>query len=252
MAKRKKKIKIESGGGNWVTTFSDLMTLLLTFFVLLFSMSNVSGEKFSAFTTSIQGALVGEAGGGSILEGNGISHRDTGNGQDDAFEEHGTAANTNDIPLAVTQMYEEALKIIEEEGIGDQISVSSDQDGVYLDIQESILFDSGEATISEIGQETLDSLTGLLTLSDNDIIVEGFTDNVPIGTAGYDTNWELSADRAMGVVRYLAEQRGINPSRLSGRGYGEFQPVAPNDTPENRAKNRRVNIVLVYQPEEDE
>ena len=149
-------------------------------------------------------------------------------------------------------MYEEALKIIEKEGIGEQINVRSDQDGVYLDIQESILFDSGKATISNIGKETLASLGDLLVLSDNDIIVEGFTDDVPIGRANYTTNWELSADRAMGVVRFLAEQRQIDPSRLSGRGYGEFNPVAPNDTPQNRAKNRRVNIVLVYKPGEED
>lgn len=251
MARRKKKQKVDSGGGGWITTYGDLMSLLLTFFILLFSMSSVSDEKFSQASASLQGALVGVVGGGSILDENGISEKNTGSGNAQETDVSATA-NENSIPAQVTKMYEEAIKIIEAEGIGDQISVSSDQDGVYLDIQESILFDSGHATISDIGKDTLDSLIDLLTLSENDIIIEGFTDNIPISNASYGSNWELSADRAMGVVRYLAEMRGINSSRLSGRGYGEFNPVVANDTPANRAKNRRVNIVLVYSPEDED
>jgi len=246
MARRKRKNQEEDNSGGWLTTFSDLMSLLLTFFILLFSMSNVSEAKFSSASQSIQKALVGEAGGDSILEESGISNLDTGNGTGGSEDEA-----TNDIPQQVTRMYEEAMAIIEAEGIGDQISVSSDQDGVYLDIQESILFDSGQAQISVIGQKTLDSLTDLLKFSDNDIIVEGFTDNVPMKSVKYPSNWELSTGRAMSVVRYLVEENNIEPSRMSGRGYGEFNPVVPNDTDENRSKNRRVNIVLVYQPEGD-
>lgn len=249
MARRKRKKIDNGGGGGWITTFSDLMSLLLTFFILLFSMSSVSDEKFSAASHSLQGALIGEMSGGSILDNNGLSPKNTGSGNGD---EHNTAAsaNENSIPAEVTKMYEEALKVIEEEGIGDQITVSSDQDGIYLDIQESILFDPGRASISDIGKKTLESLVDLLVLTDNDIIVEGFTDDVPMNSVQYGSNWELSAGRAMGVVRFLAEDHGIHPSRLSGRGYGEFNPVAPNDTPQNRAKNRRVNIVIVYKPEE--
>lgn len=240
MARKRRKKQEEGGGGGWITTFSDLMSLLLTFFILLFSMSSISDEKFSSATSSIQGALVGEAGGDSVLDGSGITNED-GESID----------STSDIPLEVTQMYEEATKIIEEEGVSEEISVSSDQDGVYLDIQESILFGSGDANISAVGRETLNSLVELLHFSENDIIVEGFTDNVPIKSSRYPSNWELSTGRAMAVVRYLAEEKDIDPARLSGRGYGEFNPVAPNDTSENRAKNRRVNIVLVYQPEEE-
>jgi len=236
MARRKRNKKKKTGGDGWTTTFSDLMTLLLTFFVLLFSMSEISDEKFSSISTSIQGALIGEAGGESILEG---------------ADSNGAEA-TNDIPLEVSQMYGEAMTIIEEEGISEEVSVSSDQDGVYIDIQESILFDLGQSNISEVGRGTLDSLSELLLFNDNDIIIEGFTDDVPMNSARYPSNWELSAGRAMSVVRYLAEAQNIDPKRLSGRGYGEFNPVEPNDTPENRAANRRVNIVLVYQPEGDE
>jgi len=248
MARRKKDKKKDSGGANWMTTFSDLMTLLLTFFVLLFSMSEISDEKFSSVSSSIQSAFVGEAGGDSILDNTGIDSQEGNGGQGEA----GIDELSNEIPAEVTRMYEEAMRVIEEEGISEEISVSSDQDGVYLDIQESILFGSGQDDISEVGRETLASLSSLLELSDNDIIVEGFTDDVPMNSVKYPSNWELSAGRAMAVVRYLAEEQNVDPSRLSGRGYGEYNPVKENDTLENRAANRRVNIVLVYQPERGE
>lgn len=249
MARRTRKNKKEeesSGGGNWMTTFSDLMTLLLTFFVLLFSMSEISEEKFASASMSIQTALIGNKANDSILDGAGFNEED-GVGEE---EGDGLDDEVSSIPQEVQEMYEEALRIIEEEGITEEISVASDQDGVYLDIQESILFGSGDANVSRKGRETLDSLVSLLELAQNDIIVEGFTDNVPMNSEKYPSNWELSTGRAMAVVRHLVAD-GIEPSRLSGRGYGEYNPVVPNNNSENRAKNRRVNIVLVYKPEEE-
>ena len=115
MARRKrKKADNGGGGGGWITTFADLMSLLLTFFILLFSMSSVSDEKFSAASQSLQGALIGELSGGSILDDNGVSPKNTGSGNGD---DHNTSAsaNENSIPAEVTKMYEEALKVIEEE-----------------------------------------------------------------------------------------------------------------------------------------
>ena len=91
-----------------------------------------------------------------------------------------------------------------------------------------------------------------MTINDHDIVIEGYTDNLPMQSARYPNNWELSTARALSVVYYLINEKDIEPTRLSAKGYGEYRPIAPNDTPENRAKNRRVNIVLVYQPERDE
>ncbi len=243
------------GGAGWITTFSDLMSLLLTFFILLFSMATVDDEKFSAASQSMQEAFIGEGAGAGILDGGLINEEEsTGDAanQEEEEEEEIEIVPKSEIPIEVLEMYEEAIQLIEEAGLQDRVSLSIDKDGMYLDIQESILFQSSRAEITAGGEETIGSLVGILNLSENDIVVEGFTDNLPMVNSQYPTNWELSTARALSVVHYLIDEQGINPRRLSAKGYGEFSPVAPNDTAENRAKNRRVNIVLVYQPEGDE
>lgn len=247
MARRKKKQKEPETSGGWLNTFSDLMTLLLTFFVLLFSMSSVSSEKFSAVTQSLNSAF--SKGGGSILDGGAINPATVPDNEaaNDVLE---GADQPVPVPQEIIDMYEEAVQVIEEQGVESDVSVSYNQQGVYMDIQESILFDSGRADITESGEETLDVMADLLAVTDNEIVIEGYTDNVPSTTARFPSNWELSTARAVTVVRYLAEEQGIAPSRLSAKGYGEFSPSVPNDSPENRAKNRRVNIVIVYEPEE--
>lgn len=252
--KRKKKSQEDSGGASWVTTFSDLMSLLLTFFILLFSMSTVSEEKFSEASRSIQNAFVGEGSGAGVLDGGMIDEKDqaddgfddSNDGEDDLDEEF----ISNTIPQAIIQLEKEARALIKKEGIEDKVSVSSDQEGIYLDIQESILFESGEAEITNNGKETLDSLVSVIALSNNEVVVEGFTDDVPIRSTRFPSNWELSTGRALSVVHHLEENEGIRPERLSAKGYGEYSPIVPNDNAKNRAKNRRVNIVLVYKPEE--
>lgn len=242
------------GGAGWITTFSDLMSLLLTFFILLFSMATVDDEKFSAASQSMQEAFIGEGAGAGILDGGLINEEEsTGDAANQEEEEEEIEiVPKSEIPIEVLEMYEEAIQLIEEAGLQDRVSLSIDKDGMYLDIQESILFQSSRAEITAGGEETIGSLVGILNLSENDIVVEGFTDNLPMVNSQYPTNWELSTARALSVVHYLIDEQGINPRRLSAKGYGEFSPVAPNDTAENRAKNRRVNIVLVYQPEGDE
>ena len=116
--------------------------------------------------------------------------------------------------------------------------------GIVLEIEDRILFDSGRAEIREDARQLLAKVSGILKSVPNQIIVEGHTDNVPIKTARYPSNWELSVDRAVHVVRYFIETQHIAPERFIATGYGEYQPVAPNDTAAGRARNRRVNIVI--------
>src|SRR5690625_3630261 len=239
MARRKRKVKQAAGAPAWTTTFSDLMCLLLTFFILLFSMSQISVEKFSAASQSLQSALLNESG-DSILEGN-----NTPIEQPSPID-----SSSDDIPQEVHEMYRDVQHYIEEHQLESSLSLSRDEKGIYVDIQESILFDSGKATVKSDGEETLGLIAGLLNQFDNRVIVEGYTDDVPTTYSNYPTNWELSADRALSVLRYLSEEHDVAPTRLSAVGYGEYHPVVPNDTEENRARNRRVNIVLVHEPKE--
>ena len=239
--------KKESGGGGspaWMTTFSDLMSLLLTFFILLYSMSTVDVQKFKNITYSLKQALTG-IGGTSILDGE-ISNEmipieDTKEIGEDAVEEL--------IPVEIIDMYEKVSNYLIENSLDANVSVKMSSQGVLVNIKDAILFDSGSSQLKESGLDLLKSLEGLINDFNNDIVIEGHTDNIPINMGLYPTNWELSTARAVSVVRYLSEAENIDPSRLSARGYGEYSPITKNDTPSNRALNRRVNLFIVFDKE---
>lgn len=233
MARRRKKKEIKnnsSSGGGWMTTFSDLMSLLLTFFILLYSMSSVSAEKFEAAAKSMQSAF---GGGESMIEGSTVVDTETE-----------TSEETIDPELV--KMYNEVVAFLEMKEMTSQASVEYDQDGIYVNIQESILFGSGSAIIADSGKNTLNDLGELIQQFDNAVVIEGYTDNVPMNNNNFSSNWELSTGRALSVLRYLSEERNVDPTRLAAKGYGEYHPIVPNDSESNKAKNRRVNIVLVY------
>ena len=149
----------------------------------------------------------------------------------------------------VIKMYQEVLDFVEKNGLSEEISMSMDADGVYMTVKEAILFHPGSAVITESGTAALQKVAELIGNFENKVVIEGHTDNVPHHDQKFESNWELSAGRAISVLRQLAEQQNINPTRLSAVGYGEYNPLVPNDTAEQRAENRRVNIVLVYEPE---
>ncbi len=128
---------------------------------------------------------------------------------------------------------------------GGQLSVAIVRGRLVIQLPQDVLFESGSAVIGRDGRQTLAEVGAVLaTLEDRSFQVEGHTDNVPIATARFPSNWELSSARALAVVQLLAQQ-GVAPQNLSGAGYGEFQPVAPNDSAENRRRNRRIEIVML-------
>lgn len=233
MARRRKKKENQNnsgGGGGWMTTFSDLMSLLLTFFILLYSMSSVSAEKFNEASNSMQLAF---GGGDSLLEGSTVV-------------DPATETSEEAVDPELLKMYNEVVQFLETKNIASQASVEYDQDGIYVNIQESILFGSGSAIIADSGKNTLNNLGELIQQFENEVVIEGYTDDVPMHNANFSSNWELSTGRALSVLRYLSEEQSIDPKRLSAKGYGEHHPTVPNDSEENKAKNRRVNIVIVY------
>ena len=248
MARKRRMKSSDSGGGSpgWMTTFSDLMSLLLTFFILLFSMSSVVESKFDQASASMSLAFTGQDG----LLPEETTVVPTNNG--DVEEIEGVETTGEEIPPELVEMYKEMEKELKEQGMEGNISIKIDSEGIYLDIKDSILFTSGSAEIVGAGKETLDNLAELINQVPNEVIIEGYTDNVPMSNAQYASNWELSTSRAVSVLRYLSEEKQVDPTRLSARGYGEYQPIAPNDTAKNRAENRRVNIVILYEEFKEE
>lgn len=241
MRKKKKKEVQSAGSPLWMTTFSDLVTLLLTFFILLFSMSSVSDDKFNKMASSLSGAFTG---GNGILDGIIMPPEEL---VDEQVDE---AVDTSSFDPELLDMYHEVYYFVQEHGLEDKISLTADQDGIYVNMNSTILFGVESSAVSTDGRELLTSVAELINRFENKIIVEGYTDDIPNQYGQYPTNWELSVSRAVSVVRYLSENESVDPNRLSAVGYGEHKPLVPNDSAENRAKNRRVNIVVVYEREE--
>ncbi len=247
MSRRKKtKGNSGSGGGSWMTTFSDLMSLLLTFFILLFSMSNVSNEKFTQAAQSLSSSLIG--GGEGIMDGVIVP-----------FEDDNTGTNETVVPAeeleapgldpALIEIYNRVINFVEKNDLEDKVIITADPKGVYVNVSNAILFGKESASISREGRSVLKSVGKLLNQLDNRVVIEGHTDDIPNAYGQYPTNWELSVGRAVSVLRYLNENEHVDTRRLSAVGYGENQPLAPNNSEENRARNRRVNIVVIYEPE---
>lgn len=247
MSRRKFGKKENKGGGapGWMTTFSDLMSLLLTFFILLYSMSSINEVKFKKISQSLQGVLSG-VGNPSIFDGT--------DSMEDSMDimDVNQASDLSSIQEGIFLMHDKVLSYVSDEGLDAKVSVSMNKRGVFVDIKEAILFDPGSAKIKEEGHEVLKKLEGLINNFKNDLVIEGHTDDVPMHTAMYPSNWELSTARAVSVLRYLSEKENVDPKRLSAVGYGEYSPMVPNDSAKNRAINRRVNILIIFDEESDD
>lgn len=250
------------GSPAWMSTFSDLMNLLLCFFVLLFSMSTVDTEKLQQVVASMQSSVsILPAGGSSIGEGEMIS---AGVRQLEFMDSYyneiaNSAAEDSDVQtdgkLSVTEAYEqqallesekmaeEIQKAIEQSSLADKVEVDFTSEYVQLNLNGAILFESGKADLVTGAIPVVDKIGKILEKYDKNIIeIEGHTDNVPINSAKYESNEVLSVYRALAVTARLREKTDLDPKYLKFAGRGDYIPVADNSTAEGRALNRRVEI----------
>lgn len=221
----------------WTVTYSDLMNLLLVFFIVLYSTANQDTERAKEVLSAIAGAMSGTE---FILDGSGDSILDSYSGGEltnEAIE----ARNMEAVKEAVEQM-SEAMGMAE-----GSIDVVIDEIGVHIKIKDAVLFNSGSAAINANAQPVMVKLGEILkNLPNNYIQVEGHTDNIPMGgNPNIPTNWELGSLRAVNVLRMLVEKAALNPAYLNATSYGEFRPIDTNSTPEGRANNRRVEITIL-------
>lgn len=134
---------------------------------------------------------------------------------------------------------------LEEEISKGEVSISMGERGIVVTVVAEVLFDSGKAKIRGTGENVLDKVASVVKPMAEDLAIEGHTDNVPIKFSPWKSNWELSTQRALNVLHYFEDVKGINPQRLSATGYGPYKPVASNDTPDGRQMNRRVEIIIL-------
>jgi len=237
MARERKKSEGLTGN-EWMATYSDTVTLLMTFFILLFAISSQINESISKSSIA-----AGASGGSSILQFDLYDGEVPIIGGESDIEGEGVLTKKE-------QTYKEAKDFLSNnKELQDIITIEDNERGVIVELKDNILFESASSQLKADSRAVLDKVSELLASIDNDILVEGHTDNVPINTYDFPSNWELSADRAVNVVRYFVEEKGLDPTRFSASGYGEYHPVAPNDTYENKAKNRRVNILIITSQE---
>lgn len=242
----RRKQKIDKGAPKWMVTFSDLMTLILVFFILLFSMSVVDATKFRAVAESFQQRAIFDFYPSLIPFENPAEDisvkKDPFEDVNDPFKDVRKKEKDSDNDL--DQMIIEVQQFLEENQLNDVISASRDDRGVVLVLQERTLFESGEAQILEGAKPFLTKVGTLLETIPNLVKVEGHTDSRPINTFRFPSNWELSGARASSVIRYMIDESNIEPYRFLAVGYGDTRPVVPNTTAENLQKNRRVVIVI--------
>lgn len=216
-----------------MTTYGDLITQILIFFVLLFSLSSVDQHKFNIAMTSLQGSLGILQGGSALVEGE--------------FTEAGEVGETlvtKEEQRRFEEFERELNSVIDQNGLKG-VQVNMEERGIVIRFVEGVLFDSGKADIKPEAKKILNDMAPILKRMNHQLRVEGHTDNRPINTKQFPSNWELSTARAVNVVRFFIEQHNFSPYIISAAGYGEYRPVAPNDTQEHRALNRRVDIVIL-------
>lgn len=240
MSRRRKRQEESSGGGDdWLATYADLVTLLLCFFVLLFASSTLDIAKFEAFISSFQGG-VGVMPGGDQMDDLPTLSGDTEEDLDEDLEDLTTIKDLID-------------SYSEEQGIETEIETIIDERGLVIRSLDYVFFDSGKTEIKPEARLILDFIADIIKeegFSERQLRIEGHTDSDPITNISNRypdnwTNWELSSIRATNVLRYLVETQGISGNRVSTSGYGDERPIVPNDTRENKAINRRVDLIIL-------
>lgn len=237
MPKKKAKDPEKENGERWLVTYSDLITLLLVFFIVLYASAESDTAKMQQTLAGIASAFSGSDvvvpgySGSSIIDGYAGS---------DMMSNEAVEERNMDL---VKQEIENISSIY---NLGDSVEVTIDDTGVHIRIKDTVLFNSGEYEINTAALPIISKIGDVIkNLPTNYLQIDGHTDNVPINTGVIKSNWELGGLRAVNVAKILIRDCALNPKFISAVSYGEFRPIATNSTVEGRAYNRRVEITIL-------
>ncbi len=235
---------------SWLVPYADILTLLLALFIVLFAASNVDAQKFNTLKSSFNSIF---SGGSSVLDYESpvpveIENRTTGK-RDESLETVESKAEQEQEELKKVQ--EKINDYIVENKLEMSLKTNLTEEGLYVTIQDGAFFDSGSAKVRAEDRELAHEISELLVMNPpRTIIVSGHTDAIPIKNSEFKNNWHLSVMRSINFMAILLENKKLDPSRFSARGLGEYEPVATNDTAEGRRLNRRVEILILPNTEQ--
>ncbi len=225
MRKRRDRVENTENVERWMVSYADFVTLLFCFFTAMYAISNVDAKKLDQFASSMKTAF-----------------------NDGVEQKQFSVIDDVKVILPTSNETEENVRdmlstIIKESG--GAIDVKRDKRGIVIAVADKMLYTSGSASLKEEAMDFLDQLAQPIIDYPNPVRIEGHTDNIPISTEAFPSNWELSASRAINIAKYFVDKHGIDPGRITSIGYAEHKPLTSNDSPDGRAKNRRVDIVLL-------
>jgi chemotaxis protein MotB len=218
----------------WLITYSDLITLLLAFFIMMYTFSKQDAQKYQEVSEHLKAIFTGKsvfAGGSGPASGSGVTNISINNN-----------ANSEEVKR---KLENEVRSMAEWAHPEKKISVFKDERGIVIRIMDKAFFDEGKADLKDRAKSAIDKIMPTIISSRRPVRIEGHTDDVPIRTNEFKSNWELSTRRATEVVRYLVEAHRFPPDRISASGFAEYHPITANDTSENRSLNRRIEIILI-------
>ena len=247
---RKKQHEKEANHERWLVSYADFITLLFAVFVTLYAMSQTDKKKIEEVMESMRDSFgyskSSPASRPSVIDAGSMSVIPSIHKLTQAPKRGKSRGGEQEFKAAKASIEAYLLKV----GAQHKVSVSINQRGLVVSLKEAGFFDSGSSTMKQGSHALLNDVVSSLANYSNAVRVEGHTDNMPINSSAFPSNWELSTARATNVVQYLTRQEDFDPGKISATGYGEFRPVADNGVEDGRVKNRRVDIVLLSEQSE--
>ncbi|MFD2923401.1 flagellar motor protein MotB [Halobacillus naozhouensis] len=249
---RKKKQREENHTDeSWLLPYADMLTLLLALFIVLFASSEIDAQKFREFSEVFRNEFSGGQGPmehqESPIEPLSINSDEEEEKKEAKEKETEVKTQTEEAQLLpLKSLQKEIDGYIAKNKLTGDLTTSLSEKGLLVVILDNVFFDSGSAEVKSDGTEIARDMAEILnTKEPHEIVISGHTDNRPINNSDFQSNWELSVMRAVNFMSLLLNNEKLDPQLFSAKGYGQHSPVAPNDTQENRAKNRRVEVLIL-------
>ncbi len=248
---RKKKQEEHENHERWLVSYADFITLLFAFFVSMYAISTVNEGKYKALSESLQSAFTVTTSSAAIFSGTGTGGLGSGLGEVPRLEDGQPPKISNKFRQNFSPDFRRLSKALKSLQGKTNMTLMLDERGIVVRLSQPMLYKGGSAELKPEAYAVLNEIAAVVKTISRSIKIEGHTDNLPVLSKEYPSNWDLSSARALVVLKYLLNEHAFDPTKISASGYGEFRPIATNDTLRGRSKNRRVDIVLLNSYRDD-